>query len=601
MQPSRNVISALTDVRHLGPDDGLSDSLVTRDSHLVYKGDAFVHDGENNVWVKSGWARILLRGRGGQDLLEGAFSVDGEYHHISLGSNLRKHLDDNIALDGESPSMVVWKETEPDRTIFERSSSNESSCAAETFGSGPLDLRAEGGGSRQHAYRSTFRRQNNWFNPVDTIGSTDGCPSRRLVAMLGIATDCTYTAEFDSLEDARANVISQVNIASQVYEDTFNISLAIRNLTISDSSCPSTSSVAWNVPCSGDLDISRRLTLFSQWRGRFPDDGNAAWTLLSGCSSGSTVGMAWIGNTCGRGSTWRGGSTVASTNVVIRTESEWQVIAHELAHNFGANHDCTSSTCSGNNAQDCCPLSESTCDANGQYLMNPSSDRQLRDFSPCTIGAICTAIGRDLIDTSCLVSEDDPVINDSQCGNGIVEPGEACDCGGDQCPEDSCCNPSTCQLRSGAECDPTSDGCCTDQCRVADSGQICRASTGPCDPEETCDGTSSQCPEDVQDTESDSCGGGSGDNGGGNSGGGSRGSDWFDDNRTVVIAVASSVGGLIAVLILICIVTSCVRKRKGGKRLQKNNSPLEESGTGPPMMAAQVQMPTSPRMVHRYA
>jgi len=55
------------------------------------------------------------------------------------------------------------------------------------------------------------------------------------------------------------------------------------------------------------------------------------------------------------------------------------------------------------------------------------------------------------------------------CGNGIVDVGEACD-GGD------CCN-STCQFRS--------------------STFVCRAATGTCDVAETCTGSSALCPSDV--------------------------------------------------------------------------------------------------------
>jgi hypothetical protein len=35
------------------------------------------------------------------------------------------------------------------------------------------------------------------------------------------------------------------------------------------------------------------------------------------------------------------------------------------------------------------------------------------------------------------------------CGNGQVEEGEACDCGGWLCPNDPCCNGVTCQLLDG--------------------------------------------------------------------------------------------------------------------------------------------------------
>lgn len=577
---------------------------MTRNPSLIYKGQALIPGDEPQQWRKAGWARVIVKARQGAHLLQGAFSIDGDHHHIAPDSLFRtSELSQDYALPNiDSPHMVVWKESDAriDERELQKSSANESLCATKNLSLQQRTLSLDpryGDEDISGSFGAHLRRQNGWFDPVDVIGSTEGCPSERLVAMIGVATDCTYTAGFDSVDDARENIISQINSASQVYEDSFNIALAIRNLTISDASCPSSSSSSnpWNVPCSADIDVSRRLSLFSEWRAQY-DDENAAWTLLTTCESGSTVGVAWIGNTCSPRSRSSQGSSGSATsaNVVARTNAEWQVIAHELAHNFGANHDCTSDTCSGSSTSECCPLSESTCDAGGQYIMNPSTGRELQDFSPCTIGSICTAIGRNLINTGCLVSEDEaPDINDSQCGNGIVESGEACDCGGEEgCPEDSCCDPSTCQLRSGAECDPSSSGCCTDQCQISESGQVCRASTGPGDDEEVCDGSSSQCPEDDQDSND-----GNGDDGGGRGG---SGSSWLDNNRTLVIALSASIGGLLIALIAFCVIRSCLRRRKEARRRLQIDRLLGNDAPSPGF-AASGQAPRVPPMVHRYA
>ncbi|KAF5706720.1 hypothetical protein FMUND_11456 [Fusarium mundagurra] len=550
-----------------------------------------------------GWARVMVRYRQGRHVIEGTFTNDGTYHHISLDSNYRQERQiQEGQLRKRSERMVVWKQTrnESDGALSQRSSSDEPTCQAHRYN----DRRRQTS-DVQDNHRPLLARQdvNDWFDPRDVIGSTEGCPNSRRVALIGIAADCSYTAEFDNMQDARDNIISQVNIASQVYEDTFNIALAIQNLTISDPSCPSDAprSMPWNLPCTASVDINDRLNLFTQWRGRLRDD-NAVWSLFSACRSGSTVGIAWIGSLCNRsrGSSWGGGGT-ASANVVVRTSSEWQVFAHELAHNLGASHDCTSGDCGTSGyspSNDCCPRSETTCDARNQYIMNPQSSPGLEEFSPCTIGTICTGIGEEHVDTSCLVSEDEvPDINDSQCGNGIVEPGESCDCGGeDRCPEDSCCNPSTCQLRSGAECDPLTDGCCTDECQVASSGLVCRESTASCDPEETCDGSSSQCPVDVQNCDDDE------DSGSRGGGGGSAGS-WFDRNRTAVIATASSVGGVILALVL-CVIFSCIRKRRRRQRGTQIQSGNISDGSNAPALEhtrGVTQMPSAPRLVHRYA
>lgn len=549
----------------------------------------------------------MLRYREGRHVIEGTFTNDGAYHHISLDSNYRKTRQLNNSNSNESGrKMIVWKELVggEHEAILQRSASEKPSCGAQKPNSQQISSEAGTQYEEKEEMRSLSsftRRQNpsDWFDPADHVGDTDGCFTTKRVALVGIAADCTYTAGFDDMQDARDNIISLVNVASQVYEDTFNIALAIQNLTMADPSCPSDTprSMPWNLPCTANVDISSRLNLFTRWRSRLQDN-NAVWSLLTSCQSGSTVGIAWIGSLCNRarGSRYGIGGT-ASANVVVRTASEWQVFAHELAHNFGASHDCTSSECSDgySRSDDCCPLSRSTCDARNQYIMNPQSSPGIDEFSPCTIGTICTGIGQDHIDTSCLVGEEDvPDINDSQCGNGIVEPGESCDCGGVRCPRDSCCNPETCQLRNGADCDPATDGCCTDECRVKDSGIVCRESTADCDPEERCDGSSGQCPVDEQ-----SC------DDGARPGSDGSGGNWFENNRTAVIATAASVGGLIVILALCCIFT-CVRKRNKRRRQKEAKLRSGSISDGPnapsfDQTAGMTQMPSPPRLAHRYA
>ncbi|RGP78882.1 hypothetical protein FLONG3_3081 [Fusarium longipes] len=611
LQPSRHVLTQSTTVEHLKPNKKYGQTMDLKGSSpLIYKGVAFVNDDEKQTQRRVGWARIMVRYREGRHVLEGTFTNDGSYHHISLDSNYRRtrRLETSIHKEAKR-RMIVWKELvgKEHDAILQRSASEKPSCGAQRF-----DARQSlsEGASQDGDIESSgplagfTRRQNpsDWFDPADYIGSTDGCFSSRRVALVGIAADCAYTAEFDDMQDARDNIISLVNVASQVYEDTFNIALAIQNLTMADPSCPSqpSSSMPWNIACSSPITMDSRLNVFTSWRNRFRDD-NAVWTQLTACRTGTTVGIAWIGSLCNRsrGSTFRGGSTggTASANVVVRTGSEWQVFAHEMAHNFGAAHDCTSSECSNgySRSDDCCPLSRSTCDARNQYIMNPQSSPGIEEFSACTIGTICTGIGEEHVDTSCLVSEDDvPDINDSQCGNGVVEPGETCDCGGTRrCPSDSCCNPETCQLREGADCDPTADGCCTEECRVADSGRVCRESTADCDPEERCDGSSGQCPIDERDCDDDP----DLDN--------DSGGSWFDRNRTAVIATAASVGGFI-VLALLCCIFTCVRKKNKTRKQKeaKLRSGSISDGSNPPSFG-QTQgfssMPNAPRQVHRYA
>lgn len=204
---------------------------------------------------------------------------------------------------------------------------------------------------------------------------------------------------------------------------------------------------------------------------------------------------------------------MSGANVVVKTDTEWLVIAHEVGHTFGAVHDCDSTTCNDGKtvaAQQCCPLSTSTCPAGGKYVMNPSTSAGITNFSPCSIGNICSAIGGQSVKTSCLTSNRNvTTITGSQCGNGIVEMGEDCDCGGESgCGDNTCCNPTTCKFKTenNAVCDPSNEDCCLSTCQFATAGTVCRASTGECDPQETCSGTTASCPADAHAAEGDSCG-----------------------------------------------------------------------------------------------
>jgi hypothetical protein len=74
-----------------------------------------------------------------------------------------------------------------------------------------------------------------------------------------------------------------------------------------------------------------------------------------------------------------------------------------------------------------------------------------------------------------------------QCGNGVVDGDEECDCGTrDQC-KDPCCDPLTCTLRAHAQC--AAHHVCCNRCKLIEAGHLCRPARSVCDVAETCDGT----------------------------------------------------------------------------------------------------------------
>lgn len=65
-------------------------------------------------------------------------------------------------------------------------------------------------------------------------------------------------------------------------------------------------------------------------------------------------------------------------------------------------------------------------------------------------------------------------VETKHCGNGIIENGEECDCGGpNDCKKlpDQCCDPYKCKLFKNATC---SGGECCDNCQPKARGIVCR-------------------------------------------------------------------------------------------------------------------------------
>ncbi|KAI9804784.1 MAG: hypothetical protein M1825_001152 [Sarcosagium campestre] len=543
LEPSHDVIAEDAIVSYLDDNGDVSwTEPINRHEHKIFRGRAWLEE-PSGSWSDVGWARIMVHRDGDLPLFEGAFSLLSDHHHIILRSNYEKtrHPLDPEVKGSDNENMVVFRDSDTMQASdlhaeLKRSASPRVSCPADDlhFNVQPEHpiyskiLKPDAGFWGSMSTGSLFGKRQidlNGFpnsgnsagvNLKQSIGKTAGCPNTRRVALVGVATDCTYTKSFDSPDEARANVIKQMNSASDVYERTFNVTLGLHNLTISPANCPGSvqASTPWNTACANNITIQDRLNLFSAWRGQ-QKDANSHWTLLTTCETGSAVGLSWLGQVCVANSqdspdTGGGNETVSGANVVAKTDTEWQVIAHETGHTFGAVHDCVSETCSDGrtvNAQLCCPLSESTCDAGERYIMNPSTVNGITEFSPCSIGNICSAMLRNGIKTDCLTANKGvKTITQQQCGNGIVEDGEDCDCGGEEsCGNNKCCNPTTCKFKEDAVCDDSNEDCCSG-CKFAPSNQVCRASTSECDPAERCTGSSATCPTDATAPDGQTCG-----------------------------------------------------------------------------------------------
>ena len=295
-------------------------------------------------------------------------------------------------------------------------------------------------------------------------------------------------------------MVAKTNIA---FKRFFNIQLIVSDLDIRTSCSQKYTSVnspevdgeydKWNMPCSTSYSITNRLSDFSKWRGSRRDKIDV-WHLFSSCSSESKVGLAWPSAVCKTEANLATGNLFySSTSVSTRQQDSWKVMAHELAHNFGALHDCL------NSCFNCIPCSPS-CDCKGRFIMNPNQNVGTDDFGSGSIKDVCNAIPT----FSCLKDSSDAIFTykSNVCGNGIKEDNEECDCG-DLCDTDQCCTPD-CKLKPQAVCSDSNQSCCTN-CQFKPVNTICRLGEGSCDSEEVCSGQSGDCPKDSYKENGQSC------------------------------------------------------------------------------------------------
>ncbi|XP_069474021.1 disintegrin and metalloproteinase domain-containing protein 9 isoform X2 [Ambystoma mexicanum] len=217
------------------------------------------------------------------------------------------------------------------------------------------------------------------------------------------------------------------------------------------------------------------LGRFVQWREKelVPRHRHDSAQFVLKQGFGGTAGMAFVGTVCSR--SHAGGINVFPHNNV---QSFASIVAHELGHNLGMNHDDGRS----------CDCQVAACIMNsGATGSKNFSSCSADDFEKLTLNK----------GGSCLlnVPSPDEAYTAPYCGNKLVDAGEECDCGSPkECEKDPCCEPKTCKRRSGTEC---AYGVCCKNCRYLPGGTECRSRANECDLPEYCNGSSPFCQPDV--------------------------------------------------------------------------------------------------------
>lgn len=325
LEPSLDVISSTAHMT-LVRSDGIVESTRTigGSNTGVFKGTVWANE-TDNIWRRAGWARVSLLNDAVDTVFDGAYSFQGRTHKFRL--RVRR----TVSTQAPEPTLVAFE----GRNRHSDISALGPKCRLASFQQPDLDAEKDPSQTLDHAVcpgtHATFDDKDysngttSWRLGA-TAGGTTGCPSVNKIALVGVATDCSYVSLFDSVDDVVQNVISMVNSASRVFERSFNVTLRLNELEIREGRCPTSERRIrnWNMPCS-DGSLFDRLHQFSIWRETKRDD-NAFWTLLTGCR-GAGIGLAWLGQLCMVDyDRYRG----TGANIVAATTQAWQVFAYVL-------------------------------------------------------------------------------------------------------------------------------------------------------------------------------------------------------------------------------------------------------------------------------
>ncbi|XP_033375288.1 disintegrin and metalloproteinase domain-containing protein 32-like [Parus major] len=242
------------------------------------------------------------------------------------------------------------------------------------------------------------------------------------------------------------------------------------------------------ISTAGDTDDL--LQRFLQWKqlSLEPQAHNIA-SLLGYREQGAFTAAAAPGGACERDAA----ATVALYHGKVTLESFSTLLAQGLGRSLGMDQDSPRGcSCPGR----VCTMSPQALHFSGAKAFSNCSSRAFESFLRRGRGACLFGSPRLSRRSGAL------------CGNGVLDPGEQCDCGtAQECLKNRCCT-QTCRLKPRARC---ASGLCCRGCQFKRRNSVCRpAADAQCDLPEFCSGSSASCPPDVFIQDGHDCGHGSG-------------------------------------------------------------------------------------------
>jgi len=295
-----------------------------------------------------------------------------------------------------------------------------------------------------------------------------GFPIEKKAIPVAVAIDRSFIVKHGSVKQALLFVLETVNIASRVYEKSFNVLLYVYEVIIDKEA-------KWY---TSKGDIFSKLEEFTKYR-RNRNKKCMVYHLFSGADVYQKIGLAWTNNF--------GYDSKLNVSVSLLIQNQFITFGHEIAHNIGLKHDCDEESCkeATSVSYPCHPCKGCSC--NGKYMMS-------RKGAPSMLPVFSPSSQREMSVILSYFEPDMPKVEDVTipyrvCGNGIVERGEECDAG----PfGDKCCT-RECRLTPGSKCSDVNDPCCIG-CQVAPKGTLCRQAGDECQKNSFCDGVSPKCP-----------------------------------------------------------------------------------------------------------
>uniref|UniRef100_A0A8C9Y8E4 ADAM metallopeptidase domain 22 n=1 Tax=Sander lucioperca TaxID=283035 RepID=A0A8C9Y8E4_SANLU len=266
---------------------------------------------------------------------------------------------------------------------------------------------------------------------------------------------------------------SVVNMADMIFKEQLNTRIVLVAME------------TWSADNKFNIDDDPMVTLreFMKFRKDFIKEKCDSVHLFSGNRFHSSWGGAsYMGGVCSR---TKGGGV----NEYGKTDEMAITLAQSLGQNIGIFSDkkrILNGECKCDDRWSGCIM-----DDVGFYLPKRFSDCNVEEYH----NFLNSGGG------ACLFNKPLKLLDPPVCGNGIVEPGEECDCGSPaECAREgeACCD--KCTLTQGSKC---SNGLCCNSCQFM--GVVCRDAVNDCDIPENCTGNSSQCPPNVHKMDGYTC------------------------------------------------------------------------------------------------